>query len=32
MYTQPEVVQAVTDRVCEFYYEANERFFALAGD
>jgi uroporphyrinogen decarboxylase len=32
MYTHPEVVQAVTDRVCEFYYEANERFFAAAGD
>ena len=32
MYTHPEVVQAVTDHVCEFYYEANERFFAAAGD
>lgn len=32
MYTHPEVVQAVTDHVCGFYYEANERFFALAGD
>lgn len=32
MYTHPEVVQAVTDRVCGFYYEANERFFAVAGD
>jgi uroporphyrinogen decarboxylase len=32
MHTNPEVVQAVTDRVCQFYYEANERFFALAGD
>ena len=32
MYTHPEVVEAVTDRVCEFYYEANERFFKLAGD
>ncbi len=30
MYTHPEVVHAVTDRVCEFYYEANERFFAAA--
>jgi uroporphyrinogen decarboxylase len=30
MYTHPEVVRAVTDRVCEFYYEANERFFAAA--
>ena len=27
MYTHPEVVRAATDRVCEFYYEANERFF-----
>ena len=32
MYTHPEVVHAVTDRVCQFYYEANERFFAVAGD
>ncbi len=32
MYTHPEVVQAATDRVCQFYYDANERFFALAGD
>jgi len=31
MYTHPEVVHAVTDRVCGFYYEANERFFELAG-
>jgi uroporphyrinogen decarboxylase len=32
MYTHPEVVQAVTDKVCGFYYEANEQFFAQAGD
>jgi uroporphyrinogen decarboxylase len=32
MYTHPEVVEAVTDRVCSFYYEANERFFTLAGE
>jgi len=32
MYTHPDVVHAVTDKVCEFYYEANERFFALAKD
>lgn len=32
MYTDPQVVQAATDRVCEFYYEANERFFRAAGD
>ena len=32
MYTHPEVVDAVTSHVCDFYYEANERFFALAGD
>ena len=31
MYTHPEVVLAVTDRVCEFYYKANERFFGEAG-
>ena len=32
MYTNPDVVHAVTDRVCEFYYAANEQFFKLAGD
>jgi uroporphyrinogen decarboxylase len=32
MYLNPEIVHAVTDHVCEFYYEANERFFPLAGD
>lgn len=32
MYTHPEVVHAVTDHVCEFYYEANERFFKAAGN
>ncbi|RLD10309.1 MAG: hypothetical protein DRI44_06340, partial [Chlamydiae bacterium] len=32
MYTHPDVVHAVTDKVCEFYFEANERFFALAKD
>ena len=31
MYTNPEVLQAATDKVCEFYYEANEKFFAAAG-
>ena len=32
MYANPELVHAVTDRVCGFYYEANERFFEAAGD
>lgn len=32
MFTNPAVVEAVTDRVCQFYYEANEKFFAEAGD
>jgi len=32
MYTHPDVVHAVTNHVCEFYYEANERFFAEAGN
>jgi uroporphyrinogen decarboxylase len=32
MHSHPAVVQAVTTKVCEFYYEANERFFAVAGD
>ena len=30
MFTHPEVVQAVTDKVCRFYYEANELFFKAA--
>lgn len=32
MLLNPEVVHAVTDRVCQFYYDANERFFLEAGD
>ena len=32
MYTHPELVHAAMDRVCAFYYEANERFFDAAGD
>ena len=32
MHLSPDVVHAVTDRVCEFYYEVNERFFESAGD
>jgi len=31
MYSNPHIVRAVTDRVCEFYYQANEMFFAAAG-
>lgn len=32
MYTDPAVVEAVTDKVVEFYLEANRRWFDLAGD
>lgn len=32
MYTHPQVVHAVTDHVCQFYHDANERFFKVAGD
>ncbi|MEI6520558.1 MAG: uroporphyrinogen decarboxylase family protein [bacterium] len=32
MYTNPEVVQAATDKVCEFYYQANDKFFKAAGN
>jgi len=32
MYTHPKVVHAVTDHVCQFYYDGNERFFKAAGD
>jgi uroporphyrinogen decarboxylase len=31
MYENPEVVHAVTDHVCQYYYDANESFFAAAG-
>jgi len=31
MYSAPDVVQAATDHVCRFYYDANELFFAKAG-
>jgi uroporphyrinogen decarboxylase len=31
MYTHPEVVHAVTDRVCNFYYQANEMLYEKAG-
>ena len=32
MYDNHELVHAVTDKVCGFYYEANVRFFEQAGD
>lgn len=32
MYINPDLVHAVTDRVCEFYYQANQRYFEQAGD
>jgi len=32
MYTHPDVVDAVTRHLCEFYLEANRRFFEVAGD
>ena len=32
MYTHPEIVHAVTDHVCGFYYAANEMLFSQAGD
>lgn len=32
MLENPALVHAVTDRVCGFYYEANERFYDQAGD
>ncbi len=32
MYTNPEVVHYVTDKVCSVYYESNKRFFEAAGD
>ncbi|MEW6510750.1 MAG: uroporphyrinogen decarboxylase family protein [Bacteroidota bacterium] len=32
LHERPEVVQAAIDKVCGFYYEANERFFSVAGN
>jgi uroporphyrinogen decarboxylase len=32
MYTDPEIVEAVTDRVVDFFVVANDRLFAQAGD
>jgi uroporphyrinogen decarboxylase len=32
MYENPDLVHAVTDKVCDFYYQANERFFDAVGD
>ncbi|MCD6174405.1 MAG: hypothetical protein J7K65_01380 [Planctomycetes bacterium] len=32
MHLNPELIHAATDRICQFYYEANERFFKVAGD
>ena len=32
MYDNPELVHAVTDKVCEFYYDANVLFFDQASD
>jgi uroporphyrinogen decarboxylase len=32
MYTNPKVIHAVTDRVCQFFYDANELFFRQAKD
>ncbi len=32
MYLHPELVHAVTDRVCTFYYQANELWFDAVGD
>ncbi len=31
MYESPEIVHAVTDKVCDFFYKANEHFFEIAG-
>jgi uroporphyrinogen decarboxylase len=32
LHERPDVVHAALDRVCGFYYQANERFFREAGD
>ncbi len=30
MYEQPELIHSATNRVCQFYYDANERVFSVA--
>jgi len=32
MYGNPQIVRDVTDRVCEFYYQANDMLYDAAGD
>lgn len=32
MYTHPDVVHALVERVCEFYFEANDLFYRRTGD
>jgi uroporphyrinogen decarboxylase len=32
MITEPALVKAALDKICNFYYEANELFFSAAGD
>jgi len=32
MLMEPDIVHAVTQKVCEFYLEANQRFFEQAGN
>jgi uroporphyrinogen decarboxylase len=32
MMDNPPLVHAVIDRICRYYYDANERFYAAAGD
>ena len=32
MYTDPDVVEAVTEHVANFYYNANEKLFSMAAD
>ncbi|HEX9007333.1 MAG TPA: uroporphyrinogen decarboxylase family protein, partial [Bacteroidota bacterium] len=32
MHERPDLIHAALERICGFYYEANERFFTAAGD
>ena len=32
MYTEPELIQTILNRLCTFYFEANELFYVQAGD
>lgn len=32
LYDEPELIEFVTERICDFYYNANEKLYDIAGD